>query len=142
MSLVLGKFKERRARLILTSGGMYNRIHINEHAVGTRYRRLKVMEKDMQNEQAQELIQKSEELRQSLKETVLCHLLDCLNTICKEQNLQYFAISRLLAQQITGKDTFPDNTVYNICMMRKDYDRFFQAAQAQKKKLGMKRQIH
>ena len=95
------------------------------------------MEKDMQNEQAQELIQKSEELRQSLKETVLCHLLDCLNTICKEQNLQYFAISRLLAQQITGKDTFPDNTVYNICMMRKDYDRFFQAAQAQKKKLGI-----
>ena len=90
------------------------------------------------NEKAQALIEKSAELQSKYKKVVLSHLLDSINEICKEQNIQYFAISRLLAEYVTGADTFPDNLVYNIAMMRGDFDKFFTAANAHKKKLGIK----
>lgn len=74
------------------------------------------------NEKAQALIEKTAQLQRKYKAVVLSHLLDNINEICAQEHLQYFAISRLLAECLSGEDTFPDNLVYNIAMMREDFD--------------------
>lgn len=89
------------------------------------------------NQEAQAIIDLSVEREARCKQKVLQQMLKVLNQVCDQNQLQYFAMGKLLAQCIHGMDSYPNSRSYIIGMMRRDYDLFFKAIKEPAKEAGI-----
>ncbi len=76
------------------------------------------------NEDAERVIQESSRKKAEFKKESLIHLLDIINDVCEKKQIQYFAVGKLLSFWRAGQDLYPEDTSYEIQMLRDDYDAF------------------
>ncbi len=76
------------------------------------------------NEDAERVIKESSRKKAEFKKESLIHLLDILNDICDKNQIQYFAVGKLLGFWRVGQDLYPDDSTYEVRMLRDDYDVF------------------
>jgi len=82
------------------------------------------------NEEAVKVIEESIRRKMDRKRESLSEFLGIINEICRDKDLQYFAMGKLLTYGLTGEDPFPETYTYHIGMMRDDFEEFMKQAAA------------